>query len=102
MTDPSGEQSPQEIRVTRSGGIAGLRRTWVVVVEDQPDSDQWQLLISSLPWADAEVSAPQPDRYTYEIVCAQHRVLLAEQSIDGQWRELLDRVRASSRPGVDP
>jgi hypothetical protein len=89
-----------KVTVTRSGGIAGLRRTWAVVTDEQPDSAAWQELIRRLPWDDRPRSAPQPDRYVYEIRCPPRRVTLPEQQLTGPWRELVDRVTGAqhSRP----
>jgi len=82
-----------KITVTRSGGFAGLSRSWSINVDDQPDSDDWLTLVDSLPWADRPRSAPQPDRYVYRIQCSRRRVTLPEQKLEGPWRELVDRVR---------
>jgi hypothetical protein len=58
-----------KVSVTRSGGFAGLRRTWAVTVDEQPD------------------------RYVYEIRYSRRRVTLPEQQLTGVWKELVDRVR---------
>jgi hypothetical protein len=84
-----------EVSVTRSGGIAGLRRTWVVSVDQQPDSEAWAELLGRIPWDSRPRSAPQPDRYTYEIRYSRRHVTLPEQQVTGAWRELVDRVRHS-------
>jgi len=82
-----------KISVTRSGGIAGLSRTWTITVDDQPDRDDWMSLVATLPWNDRPRSAPQPDRYVYLIRCSRRRISLPEQRLDGPWRELVERVR---------
>lgn len=82
-----------KITVTRSGGFAGLSRTWSIVVDDQPDSEDWVRLIDSLPWGVEAKSAPQPDRFSYRIQCSHRRVTLSEHNVEGPWRELVDRIQ---------
>jgi hypothetical protein len=57
-----------DVEVIRSGGIAGLRLTWTVHVEDQPDPEEWELLIERLPWGETPPAPPEPDRYQVERV----------------------------------
>lgn len=82
-----------KVIVSRSGGIAGIRVTWQVRVETQPDADWWQTLIAGLPWDEIQDSEPKPDRYVYLIKCAPHEVVLAEPEVQGPWRELIERVK---------
>ena len=82
-----------KITVTRSGGIAGLTREWVVRVEEQGDPDSWFRLVEQLPWNERHRSAPQPDRYVYRIGVSRRRITLPEQELTGPWRQLVDRVR---------
>ncbi|MET1015960.1 MAG: protealysin inhibitor emfourin [Leifsonia flava] len=113
--------------VTRSGGFGGLRRTWSVLVDEQPDAAAWLVLLAELPWDDVPPQPPQPDRFVYVIryerqsgapadldhthVHAptdrpdppEREATLAEQQLQGPWRELVDRVRtADSTTGPDP
>ena len=85
-----------KISVSRSGGLAGLTRTWSVVVDEQPDRDEWMSLVSSLPWGSRPREHPQPDRYVYVIRASRRRITLPEQRVEGPWRELVDRVRAAA------
>lgn len=82
-----------KVTVTRSGGFAGLSRTWAVTVDDQPDAESWNNLLDRLPWTEGAKAAPQPDRYVYEIRYSRRRVTLPEQQLTGPWRELVERVR---------
>ena len=79
--------------MTRTGGFAGLTATWTVLVDEQPDSDEWTRLVAALPLAPGNKPAPQPDRYVYRIQVARRQVTLPEQALDGPWRELVDRVQ---------
>jgi hypothetical protein len=85
-----------KITVVRSGGLAGLSRTWAVRLEDQPDIDQWEALIDELPWDERPPAAPQPDRFVYRIRVSRRQIVLPEQRLQGPWRELVDRVRHST------
>lgn len=87
-----------KITVIRSGGFAGLRRTWVVRVEEQDDPDAWRGLIDELPWDDRPRVPPQPDRYVYLIRVSRRRITLPEQRLQGPWRELVDRVCTAAQP----
>ena len=82
-----------KVVVSRSGGFAGIRTTWEVQVDEQPDRSAWAEMISGLPWAEVSETAPQPDRYVYRIRCAPHEVVIGEQQVCGPWKELIDRVR---------
>ena len=85
-----------KVVVSRSGGLAGLRVTWDVQVDDQPDAASWMAFLQQLPWDEAEDTVPAPDRFIYRIRCAPHEVVLAEPQVHGQWKDLIDRVRAVS------
>jgi hypothetical protein len=62
------------VTVQRSGGFAGLTRTWQVDV-DQPDRFVWVISAETSPAKKAK---------------------LPEQQVTGPWRELVDRVREVS------
>ena len=85
-----------KVVVSRSGGIAGLRVTWDVQVDEQPDAASWMQFLEALPWDEAEDTVTAPDRYIYRIRCAPHEVVLAEPQVHGAWKDLIDRVRAAS------
>ena len=84
-----------KVIVSRSGGIAGVRVTWEVQVDEQAYAAAWADFLASLPWDDVVERAPEPDRYVYRIRCAPHEVVLAEPDLSGPWRQLVDRVRTA-------
>ena len=86
-----------KVIVSRSGGTAGIRLTWEVRVEDQPDAHDWNEMLDALPWLDVPAGDPEPDRFVYRIRCAPHEVVLAEPQVQGPWRDLVNRVRAANR-----
>jgi hypothetical protein len=85
------------ITVSRSGGVTGVTRRWVVDTEG-PDSSDWLVLVDACPWEEHLDDPPQPDRYVYVILTDAHEARLPEQRIAGPWRELVDRVRSAGRP----
>lgn len=85
-----------KVIVSRSGGVTGIRVTWEVRVDDQPDPSKWAQFLQELPWDSVDDSEPQPDRYMYRIRFAPHEVVLSEPQVAGPWRELVDRVRMAN------
>lgn len=83
-----------KVIVSRSGGVAGVRLTWEVRVDEQPDAPEWKALLERLPWDEIEDGEPKPDRYIYRIRCAPHEVVLAEPQVAGPWKDLVERVRS--------
>ena len=82
-----------KITVRRTGGFAGLTREWTVFVVD---SDEWMPLLAQLPWDDRPRLAPSPDRYVWVVRVSRRRITLPESRLEGPWRELVERVQASS------
>ncbi|WP_166872109.1 MULTISPECIES: protealysin inhibitor emfourin [unclassified Salinibacterium] len=85
-----------KVIVVRTGGFAGLRATWELQVDDQPDAPRWSAFLHDLPWDDVPPAPQLPDRYIYRIRCEPHEVVLTEPQVQGPWRELVDRVRAAN------
>ena len=79
-----------KITVVRSGGFAGLTRSWVVVV-DRHD-ERWASLLDNLPWGSVKLVVPAPDRFVYRIRVSRRQVVLPEQQVAGAWRTLVDQV----------
>ncbi|MEL5990530.1 protealysin inhibitor emfourin [Microbacterium phosphatis] len=90
------------VTVVRTGGFAGLRATWEVRIDEQPDRREWRELVESLPWDTAPSDPPgEPDRYVYRITCEQHEAVLGERQLADPWRAFVDRVRAVAAAGGD-
>ena len=89
------------ISVVRSGGVAGMRKTWDVHLDDAADdADSWRSLIEKCPW-DVAPDAPMPDRFVYRISVGDRTVTVPESAL-GPWRALTDRVRAAAEQGQPP
>ncbi len=101
-SEPDALDAPRpgiEVTVTRTGGIAGLRRTWTAEADD--DAGPWVALIQRCPWDDAAArSAPGADRFVWRVsaTCGEraHDAELADSEVVGPWRELIDAVRAAT------
>lgn len=113
--------STLRITVTRSGGVAGLSPRWTVEAEQEPDVAEWLALVDSCPWEEEDTDDDHgADRFVYTIrvlmqptetggdehqdddrrrvVAAEERgARIPEKRLDGPWRELVDRVKDTSR-----
>ena len=92
-----------KITVQRSGGMAGIKRTWTVQPTPPEDTDLWQPLIEACPWdavpkSGRSAATGQPDRFLYNIRAGQHRATLPEQAITGPWRDLVETAKAAAEP----
>ena len=121
MTDPQradGDDAPPRqddefvavaVTVTRTGGIAGMRRTW----RAQPDAAQvprWIALIDGCPWDAADPAHAIPpsgaDRFVWHVDArcgeAAREAALADPDVQGPWRDLIDAVRAAQTGAAPP
>ena len=97
------------VTVTRTGGIAGMRRTWRAQ-PDSAESPQWIALIDGCPWDAADPARPIPptgaDRFVWHVDArcgdAEREAALADPEVQGPWRDLIDAVRAAQKPDRPP
>ena len=86
------------IRVTRSGGVAGIRRGWRV---ESREPAAWEPLVEACPW-DAEPETAGADRFVWLIEVAApappRMAELPETAMHGPWRELVERVQQEGEP----
>ena len=78
--------------VVRSGGFAGMQRTWSTQVSSEEAQERWLPLLNDPP----EAADGEPDRFTYEISVGPAAVTLPERQVKGRWRELVERARAGT------
>ena len=101
-------ESDPSVRVTvrRSGGFAGLVRTWRIET-DPPGAAPWVDLIDRCAWEAGPRHPDAPsagaDRFTWDVTAeveglVRHAVLADADLADG-WRDLVDAVRASDARG---
>lgn len=108
MTRPLEPEPPVLVTVTRTGGIAGLRRQWRAEPAEG-DVPQWVELIRECPWDAA--AAPSPprgaDMFVWRILahCAvageriERDAQLQDPEVEGPWQRLIDAVRARDAEG---
>ncbi|GAB2521611.1 thermolysin metallopeptidase-like protein [Paramicrobacterium agarici] len=96
------DSSPRSIVVERSGGVAGVRRSWRAELDERPEGARLRTLIETVDWARGlHVGEAGADGFRYRIRCltsSQTCVLeaqLAESELTTTWRELIERVRES-------
>jgi hypothetical protein len=91
------------VKVTRSGGFAGLMAHGELDTTGQPDADRLEAALRALDPARLGSGRPQPDRYVYRVEVrdatdtagdATH-LTVAEQDLDETTAWLLDRVLQS-------
>ena len=93
-----------DIRVTRTGGVAGVRRGWCV---ESPEPGAWEPLVEACPWddvpdaelTDAERAGADHFEWIIEVLAPEptRTAALPDGQVDGPWRELVDRVRGEGR-----
>ncbi len=79
------------VRVIRTGGFAGLRRQWQIEAASEDEARRWWPLVEACPW-DTPPGECVPDGFVYEVVANDRSATLAEQQLDGPWRDLVDAV----------
>ncbi|MBA4607751.1 hypothetical protein H1W00_04605 [Aeromicrobium sp. Marseille-Q0843] len=79
------------VRVTRTGGFAGLRRQWEVEATSEDEAQAWWPLVEACPW-DATPGDGYPDGFVYELQANDREATLPERQVDGPWRELVEAV----------
>lgn len=92
------------IAVTRSGGVAGIRRHAEVDTARRGDADLWERLVREAGLAartgpeNAAPHQPAPDRFVYTIRVDQREVSVGEADLTEPLRELIDRVLSAGSP----
>jgi hypothetical protein len=99
------------ITVVRSGGFAGLRRTWRVEVDadSRAGLDDWRGIVEACPWSEGvDLDGDGvPDRFVFVITveslpeASSHdtelRATLPEGRVVGPWKQLIERVQSADR-----
>jgi hypothetical protein len=98
------------ITVVRSGGFAGMRRTWRVDVDTDSSAglDEWRDIVEACPWSEGiDIDGDGvPDRFVFVITveslpAASHdselQATLPEGRVVGPWKHLVERVQSADR-----
>ncbi|WP_068276332.1 protealysin inhibitor emfourin [Aldersonia kunmingensis] len=83
------------VAVSRTGGVAGITRTWSVQLDDQPEvADEVCRLVDACPWAEASRAGLEAgaDRFVYRVDAGELTATVGEPQVKGPWRSLIDRV----------
>ena len=83
--------------VVRSGGFAGMQRTWSTQVSSEEAQQRWLPLLQDPP----EAADGEADRFMYEISVGPAAVTIPERQVKGRWRELVERARSGQDAGQD-
>ena len=85
------------VTVVRTGGVAGMRRSWTVEVGED-DAPAWWPLVEACPW-DAVPDADGdgvPDQLVYDVRANDRTARLTESRLEGPWHDLTEAVRRRS------
>jgi hypothetical protein len=90
------------VTVTRTGGIAGLKKQWSAE-PPAADEEHWVALIDDCPW-DVTISESRgADRYVWRIDARlgdrTREARLPDQAVAGPWRTLVDEVQQAAAQG---
>ena len=55
------------VEVSRTGGFAGITRTWAVEVDNTPDPMSWIVLVEACPWDEPEPEPSGADRFIFGV-----------------------------------
>jgi hypothetical protein len=80
------------IEVCRTGGFAGMRRSWCVHLDHVEDPLELERLVDECDWANPPPPTPEPDRFSYTLTAGEQTATLSERALKGPWRDLVDRV----------
>jgi hypothetical protein len=89
---------PAELTITvaRSGGFAGLTRTWSLSAA-LDESEELLDLVKACPWRSARSDTVSRDRFVYLITVRAPRTrrtaTVPESSLTGPWKSLVERVQ---------
>jgi hypothetical protein len=76
---PAGEEPL--VAVTRTGGVAGLRRAGAVRLDGDPRSDEVRRLLDRIDFRAVAGTAPQPDRFVYLFSVRGEEFTVGEQDL---------------------
>lgn len=91
-TEPSPIPSPGVLRVTRSGGFAGLVREATLDPATDPRAVEVGALLARVDLAALSVGPPQPDRFVYTIDTGEQRVTLGETDLPAELGRVVEIV----------
>jgi Zn-dependent metalloprotease len=89
---PGGGRAPsgggRRVAVTRSGGVAGVRRAAEITLGDDPRTPEAESLLGRIDVANLAPHQPKPDRYVYSFDLDGEQVTVGEQDLTPDLHEL--------------
>jgi Thermolysin metallopeptidase, alpha-helical domain/Thermolysin metallopeptidase, catalytic domain len=97
--DLASGQSAQYVSVRRTGGIAGIARTYQLDLSADREGSEVRQLLAEIERqhggpAPARASAPTPDRFSYAISYGDRKIRVAEVDLSPQLNQLIQLVVA--------
>ena len=77
------------VKVTRSGGFAGVQQTAEVTMGDDPRTAEIGSLLGRIDFAAVPATTPQPDRFVYTFDVHGRQTVVGEQDLTAEQRELI-------------
>jgi hypothetical protein len=84
----SGDASGETVGVTRSGGFAGIRKTAQLTLGDDPRTPEVESLLGRIDLRSLTSREPQPDRFVYTFSVRGEQVVVGEQDLTPDLRQL--------------
>jgi Thermolysin metallopeptidase, alpha-helical domain/Thermolysin metallopeptidase, catalytic domain len=85
---PSGSAGAGTVRVTRSGGFAGIRQTGELTLGDDPRTPEVESLLGRIDVAMVAPPMPAPDRFVYTFDLGGQEVIVGEQDLTPDLHQL--------------
>lgn len=102
-TQPRAASVPLRIVVVRSGGFAGISRSWRVEAGSDDAVAEWRPFVDACPWDSVGVDPASRDRFTWRIEVRvsrrTHQASVPDRELTGPWRALVDRVQEQGDDG---
>jgi hypothetical protein len=80
--------STRTVRVTRTGGVAGMQRSGEVALGDDPRTPEVESLLGRIDFAAVAAHQPQPDRFVYTFDVDGRQTVVGEQDLDPDLHQL--------------
>ncbi len=80
--------STRTVRVTRTGGVAGMQLSGEVALGDDPRTPEVESLLGRIDFAAVAAHQPQPDRFVFTFDVDGRQTVVGEQDLDPDLRQL--------------
>ena len=91
--------STRTVRVTRTGGVAGMQLSGEVALGDDPRTPEVESLLGRIDFAAVAAHQPQPDRFVLTFDVDGRQTVVGEQDLDPDLHQLGDPAAARLERG---